>query len=172
MNKTDKQVEIDDIDNKDHSDYNGKIEEENWPITRRKLLRLGKAIFLMTGIYSLYPITKFLAGGLSNNNLQISKSEMVLSSEWQRFRDTRVWLKRNSDRSGSTETNCILGTCTHLGCELGYDARSGEWLCPCHGSRYNQEGQPVHGPANKPLVRLEVQETKDAYVVKLNGSKI
>lgn len=165
MNKTNNQDNKDDIE---------EIEEENWPITRRKLLHLGKAIFILTGLYSLYPATKFLQGGTSNNNnnLQISKSEMVLSPEWQRFRDTRVWLRRSSDGLSSVETNCILSTCTHLGCEVGYDKKSGEWICPCHGSRYNQEGKPVHGPANKPLARLEVMETKDAYVVRLDGSKI
>lgn len=49
--------------------------------------------------------------------------------------------------------------CTHRGCEVALN--STEWTldCPCHGSRYRQDGSVLHGPATRPLrgFRCEVE---------------
>ncbi len=50
-------------------------------------------------------------------------------------------------------------TCTHLGCTVEHLGDAFE--CPCHGSRYNQSGEIVRGPANKSLRRLCVEETPE-----------
>jgi Rieske Fe-S protein len=41
--------------------------------------------------------------------------------------------------------------CTHLGCVLAFDDAEETWDCPCHGSRYDREGQVICGPAVTPL---------------------
>ena len=38
-------------------------------------------------------------------------------------------------------------TCTHMGCKTQYNAEEGTWDCPCHGSRFDREGQVLEGPA-------------------------
>ena len=44
--------------------------------------------------------------------------------------------------------------CTHLGCTV---EQAGEgFKCPCHGSRYDAQGQVLQGPALKPLPTLRV----------------
>ena len=45
----------------------------------------------------------------------------------------------------------ISSICTHLGCNVNY-VPGGGFVCPCHGSRYDANGQVVHGPAPQPLV--------------------
>ena len=44
----------------------------------------------------------------------------------------------------------ISSICTHLGCNVNY-VPSGGFACPCHGSRYDANGQVIQGPAPKPL---------------------
>jgi cytochrome b6-f complex iron-sulfur subunit len=39
----------------------------------------------------------------------------------------------------------VSSVCTHLGCNVKRAATGFE--CPCHGSRFDENGQVVHGPA-------------------------
>ncbi len=38
--------------------------------------------------------------------------------------------------------------CPHLGCALKYNPQEHSWDCPCHGSRFTDEGRVTDGPAN------------------------
>jgi Rieske Fe-S protein len=57
--------------------------------------------------------------------------------------------------------------CTHKGCEVGYQLKSGRLGCPCHGSVFNpaQGGAVVQGPAREPLQEIKV-DTKGGKVVR------
>lgn len=44
----------------------------------------------------------------------------------------------------------INAVCTHLGCVVPWNAAENKFMCPCHGSQYNNQGRVVRGPA--PLV--------------------
>ena len=57
-------------------------------------------------------------------------------------------------------------TCTHLGCPVAWTAAANEFQCPCHGSRFNRDGQVVGGPAPLPLYRHEVTVAGDSVTVK------
>jgi cytochrome b6-f complex iron-sulfur subunit len=48
----------------------------------------------------------------------------------------------------------LSATCTHLGCLL--EQGEGGLQCPCHGSRFDQSGAVIAGPAQKPLAHLAV----------------
>jgi len=56
-------------------------------------------------------------------------------------------------RDGS-KLAAISTTCTHLGCIVGV-ADTG-FACPCHGSRYDQDGNVTGGPAPKALPWYQV----------------
>lgn len=45
--------------------------------------------------------------------------------------------------------------CTHLGC--GLENNSDGFACPCHGSRFDADGNVTHRPADKPLHSLRVE---------------
>ncbi|WP_018214574.1 FAD-dependent oxidoreductase [Desulfitobacterium hafniense] len=44
-------------------------------------------------------------------------------------------------------------TCPHLGCEVKWNDAELSWDCPCHGSRYDVDGNPIEGPTLKPLAK-------------------
>ena len=47
--------------------------------------------------------------------------------------------------------------CTHLGCTVEQNADG--FACPCHGSRFDSNGNVTHHPADKPLRSLRVELT-------------
>ncbi len=57
----------------------------------------------------------------------------------------------------------ISAVCTHLGC-IVYKTDWG-FQCPCHGSRYNQEGKVIRGPAPRSLPWYEITQTVDGTLV-------
>lgn len=42
-------------------------------------------------------------------------------------------------------------TCTHAGCVVHWNPFEICWDCPCHGSHFSVDGQPLNAPAFKPL---------------------
>jgi Rieske Fe-S protein len=58
--------------------------------------------------------------------------------------------------------------CTHLGCTIGH-VENGELVCPCHGSKYNLEGNPIKGPAVRPLKKLafEIDDSNQQISIEL-----
>ena len=51
----------------------------------------------------------------------------------------------------------LSAVCTHLGCITRFLSDESTIGCPCHGSRFDLEGNVTHGPAPRPLPWLEVQ---------------
>jgi cytochrome b6-f complex iron-sulfur subunit len=55
--------------------------------------------------------------------------------------------------------------CTHLGCLVRFDERTLQIVCPCHGGRFNLEGNVLGGPAPKPLKRIHIAEKKESIII-------
>lgn len=50
--------------------------------------------------------------------------------------------------------------CPHLGCRIAR-VESGVAICPCHGSRFDDRGRALFGPAGEGLTPLAVEERAD-----------
>jgi menaquinol-cytochrome c reductase iron-sulfur subunit len=71
----------------------------------------------------------------------------------------KAWMVRKPDG----QVVAFAPQCTHLGCAYHWDAKAGNFLCPCHSSRFSIDGSVVAGPAPRPL---------DRYAVKIEGGKV
>ncbi len=53
-------------------------------------------------------------------------------------------------RAAQPQWLVVVGMCTHMGC---IPSRNDDgWLCPCHGSVFDNSGRILHGPAPKNLL--------------------
>ncbi|MBI5828610.1 MAG: ubiquinol-cytochrome c reductase iron-sulfur subunit [Chloroflexi bacterium] len=53
--------------------------------------------------------------------------------------------------------------CTHLGCTV--EQKVDGSICPCHGSRYDEQGNVLRGPANRPLRALRVEPNAGGHLI-------
>jgi cytochrome b6-f complex iron-sulfur subunit len=61
-------------------------------------------------------------------------------------------------RLSATEAVAVSRICTHQGCTVALPGAPGATLdCPCHGSRFQADGQVVNGPATRALSRFPAQ---------------
>ncbi|PON66960.1 Rieske iron-sulfur protein [Trema orientale] len=51
------------------------------------------------------------------------------------------------EKDRTLATYGINAVCTHLGCVVPWNAAENKFICPCHGSQYNDQGRVVRGPA-------------------------
>lgn len=45
----------------------------------------------------------------------------------------------------------VYQRCTHLGCTVPWDQSAGQFICPCHNSRFDQAGSVQNPPAPRAL---------------------
>lgn len=95
----------------------------------------------------------------------------MLGPEWRKFdviapevRDAWVtarnvllgaaWLRK----SPTDRVEALSAVCPHLGCAVGWDAATKTFLCPCHNSRFAENGDTLgDGPAPRGLDPLPIE---------------
>ena len=70
------------------------------------------------------------------------------------YPEGRFWLVRSD-----AGLLALHKTCTHLDCLYDWDAQSGQFVCPCHGSLFAADGSHLEGPAVRSLDRFVVRLT-------------
>jgi glycine/D-amino acid oxidase-like deaminating enzyme/nitrite reductase/ring-hydroxylating ferredoxin subunit len=56
------------------------------------------------------------------------------------------------------EVHAVSPACSHIKCQVGWNSAEKSWDCPCHGSRYNFDGELLTGPARKDLQQIAVKD--------------
>ena len=73
-------------------------------------------------------------------------------------------------RRTNGEFTAFSQKCTHLSCAVYYAAEKDRLECPCHEGVFDLSGEPVAGPPERPLGRIEL-EVRDGVVWAL-GARI
>ncbi len=123
------------------------------PVKRRNFLSLaalgsfvgawGAALIgaLRLPIPSVYPE--------ASPRFRIGRPDLYPPGSATRIPGRNVWVFR--DKKGFY---VISAVCTHLGCIV--DRSKDQFVCPCHGTLFDTQGNLVSGPAPGPLPWLEI----------------
>lgn len=95
----------------------------------------------------------------SNSRAKIGPLATFLSAAMTPLPEQRLWVYRDD-----TGLYAISSVCTHLGCIVQLDAAGG-FHCPCHGSRFDEQGRVLAGPAPGPLKYRELTVSPDGQLV-------
>lgn len=80
----------------------------------------------------------------------------------------RFWLTNTPD--GLMALSMV---CTHLGCLFAWVDANGRFECPCHGSKFERNGQYIEGPAPRNLDRFAlIVDTPGGQVTSADGSPV
>ncbi len=62
-------------------------------------------------------------------------------------------------RDEQGELHAVSAVCTHMGCVVDWNGAEKTWDCPCHGSRFDCEGQVIQGPAKRDLEVAQLERS-------------
>jgi cytochrome b6-f complex iron-sulfur subunit len=127
-------------------------------MTRRVFLNvLSKGIWGGLIVYLLYPIVHFLIPPKKSSRdldvVQLNAAEVEAGkAKIISYQDTPTIVINTSQG-----VLALSAVCTHLGCIVQWDESNQENVCPCHGAKYDLNGNVKSGPAPKPLVMVKAR---------------
>jgi Rieske Fe-S protein len=89
----------------------------------------------------------------------VKRTELVYAVAGKE-RKARVFIVSSQD--GLTVLSAV---CSHLGCLVNYRKETREFVCPCHGGKYDIAGRNIAGPPPAPLVKYPVRFEKGIVLV-------
>ena len=128
-------------------------------ISRREFLNfawlasLGFLTVSMGGMTFLFAMPRFREGEFGGTVSVGSTGELpTAGSAPVNYPKVKVWL-------ANTEQGVVAlyKVCTHLGCLYNWDNQENKFICPCHGSEFQNDGEYIRGPAPRSLDRFTVQ---------------
>ena len=134
-------------------------------LTRRAVLKISLGL---SSALSLLGLVKFL--GYQSAPLQPVRFTLKTPAEYAAGSVTGVPEARAYILRDAKGLYAISAICTHLGCTVNKVGENYE--CPCHGSRFNNGGYLLKGPAQSPLDRLELTLSSDGKVVVDTSKKV
>lgn len=54
--------------------------------------------------------------------------------------------------------HAVNPVCPHMHCHVAWNSAEKSWDCPCHGARYDCDGNLITGPASNGLQKIDLQE--------------
>lgn len=69
-------------------------------------------------------------------------------------------------RTGTASYTALSRICTHAGCDVNVAGNG--FSCPCHGSKFDSQGQATEGPAQAALQRFSVAVSSDGTKITIS----
>jgi menaquinol-cytochrome c reductase iron-sulfur subunit len=90
---------------------------------------------------------------------------------WEKVRGRHaVWVRRESGTVN--EIRVLSPICPHLGCPINWQPDRQEFLCPCHGGRFDVQGQQIAGPPPRAMDPIEFHIENGQLLVRWQDFKI
>jgi menaquinol-cytochrome c reductase iron-sulfur subunit len=128
---------------------------------------------LITGLFAL-PVFSFIRASFGSDNMESSYpvgNIQAAQDEITRMHFTRLirdgWMVRSAQeyvwvRKKPDGTIVVFEPhCTHLGCAYDWDSKVQQFLCPCHGGKFDKDGNRIAGPPPRELDRFDVKVVGD-----------
>ncbi len=138
--------------------------KEELELSRRNLFALAGWLGLLTSIAASIGATlRFMFPNVLYEPSPIVKLENI--SDYAAESITFVEAERMFILRNKNGIRAISAICTHLRCTVNWSDADNRFLCPCHGSVFNIDGEVIAGPAPRPLPWFEVKSTPDKRLV-------
>ena len=147
-------------------------EKHETKVTRRDFLKTalsvgGALAALEMGGIALAYMQPRLAEGEFGGQMQVGAVDDFPLGSVTHIPAGRFYLSRLEDGGFLA----IYQRCTHLGCTVPWDPAAGMFVCPCHNSQFESDGDVLNPPAPRPLDVFPVM-IEDGQVMVDTGNPI
>jgi cytochrome b6-f complex iron-sulfur subunit len=112
-----------------------------------------------------------IQGSVVNNEISISldPSSPIANTDTKALvlynnNNGAIIVEHNSDNT----YKAISGICTHQGCIISdFEGSSNNFVCPCHSSRFDLNGNVVQGPASTNLAGYNTRVENNSLIISL-----
>jgi len=129
------------------------------PINRREFLNLawlaslGFLTLNVAGVTYLFTMPRFKAGEFGGTvDVGTVSTLPEAGSAPENLPKAKIWLSNTEDG-----VIALYKVCTHLGCLYNWNNQEVKFICPCHGSQFQANGQYIRGPAPRSLDRFAIR---------------
>lgn len=117
------------------------------------LASLGFLTLSVSGLTVLFALPRFREGEFGGVFTTGTVGEVPdVDTTPVNFPKVKLWLSNTP-----AGLMALYKVCPHLGCLYGWNDQEFKFICPCHGSQYEHNGDYISGPAPRSLDRFVIR---------------
>ncbi len=124
-------------------------------MNRNKFLKIAGGLAIIPAGYLLYKMAEVSSA--------VPKRTIEAKNNFENgviFNEDYILVKNNG------KIKVFSPVCTHMRCNI-ITQRDGLLVCPCHGSRFDMDGNVVKGPATRNLDELTFSVKNDKIIIEI-----
>ncbi len=118
-------------------------------LNRRKFIK--RLVLAIASVEAFFLIKNGISKKSQLNNeeklISVGEAHLYSNNSTYPFLTNHFYLRRFKD--GGFIAFSVK--CTHLGCVVNMNAKTGGFICPCHASQFDEYGDVISSPATRPL---------------------